>query len=226
MYTRRPPICIPGNQEPAAAPPGRHVPAFRLTARIPKDAVPFGFCSGGFTSTSSLRSGQRGPTEVGRRRYPRADHVPQGAVAFLSARPERSLPTVSLRKPFGFGVGVNGSRLTARLLPSSVVLPRRPPIPYAGHDSLENRDGRRTIRTAPRAVKHFLEKKFRPVFPALLAPLSAFGNFIHSRFPQVEISWRICGRNFFRASRAPTATQSGARDFAAPSVYNLWEHRH
>ena len=33
--------------------------------------MPFGFCSGGFTSTSSLRSGQRGSTEVERRSLPR-----------------------------------------------------------------------------------------------------------------------------------------------------------
>ena len=35
-----------------------------------EDAVPFGFCSGGFSSTSSLRSGQRGSTEVERRSLP------------------------------------------------------------------------------------------------------------------------------------------------------------
>ena len=36
-----------------------------------EDVVPIGFCSGGFTSTSSLRSGQRGSTEVERLSLPR-----------------------------------------------------------------------------------------------------------------------------------------------------------
>jgi hypothetical protein len=36
-----------------------------------EDVVPIGFCSGGFTSTSSLRSGQRGSTEVERHPLPR-----------------------------------------------------------------------------------------------------------------------------------------------------------
>ena len=38
--------------------------------------VPLGFCSGGFTSTSSLRSGQRGSTEVERRSLPRRLIIP------------------------------------------------------------------------------------------------------------------------------------------------------
>jgi hypothetical protein len=37
----------------------------------PEGVVPIGFCSGGFTSTSSLRSGQRGSTEVERHPLPR-----------------------------------------------------------------------------------------------------------------------------------------------------------
>jgi hypothetical protein len=46
--------------------PGRHGLTFGKS-RASEDAVPFGFCSGGFSSTSSLRSGQRGSTEVERR---------------------------------------------------------------------------------------------------------------------------------------------------------------
>src|ERR1700746_4014651 len=37
-----------------------------------EDVAPIGFCSGGFTSTSSLRSGQRGSTEVERHPLPRS----------------------------------------------------------------------------------------------------------------------------------------------------------
>ena len=38
--------------------------------------MPIGFCSGGFTSTSSLRSGQRGSTEVERLSLPRRLIIP------------------------------------------------------------------------------------------------------------------------------------------------------
>ena len=41
-----------------------------------EDVVPIGFCSGGFTSTSSLRSGQRGSTEVERHPLPRRLIIP------------------------------------------------------------------------------------------------------------------------------------------------------
>jgi len=89
------PACASGGSPPVGA-----CPSFDEPLAVPKDAAPVGFCSGGFTSTSSLRSGQRGSTEVERRRYPEADHCLASAVAFLSARPERSLPTISLRQAF------------------------------------------------------------------------------------------------------------------------------
>lgn len=89
------PACASGGSLPVGA-----CPLFSEPLAAPKGAAPIGFCSGGFTSTSSLRSGQRGPTEVERRRYPEADHCLASAVAFLSARPERSLPTISLRQAF------------------------------------------------------------------------------------------------------------------------------
>lgn len=92
-------IYIP-ERVPAAAHPRSVRARFREPLAAPKGAAPIGFCSGGFTSTSSLRSGQRGSTEVERRRYPEADHCLASAVAFLSARPERSLPTISLRQAF------------------------------------------------------------------------------------------------------------------------------
>ena len=154
--------------EPAAAPPGRHVRTFQSASRVPEDAVPFGFCSGGFTSTSSLRSGQRGSTEVERRRYPEADHVLRGAVAFLSARPGSGLPAAPCAKPFGFGVGVNSSRLTARLLPSSVVSPRRPPIPSPVTAPLRTATGG-GLYARPRGLSSTFSKKF---FGPFFGPLS------------------------------------------------------
>ncbi len=93
------PFCIPTCAS-GGSPPVGACPSFDEPLAVPKDAAPVGFCSGGFTSTSSLRSGQRGSTEVERRRYPEADHCLASAVAFLSARPERSLPTISLRQAF------------------------------------------------------------------------------------------------------------------------------
>jgi len=68
MYTHRLPFCIP-KRVPAVAHPRSARTHFRKSLAS-EDAVPFGFCSGGFSSTSSLRSGQRGSTEVERRSLP------------------------------------------------------------------------------------------------------------------------------------------------------------
>ena len=62
-------ICIP-KRVPAAAHPRSARANFRQPLKS-EDLVPIGFCSGGFTSTSSLRSGQRGSTEVERHPLPR-----------------------------------------------------------------------------------------------------------------------------------------------------------
>ena len=67
-------ICIP-KRVPAAAHPRSARANFRQPLRS-EDLVPIGFCSGGFTSTSSLRSGQRGSTEVERRSLPRRLIIP------------------------------------------------------------------------------------------------------------------------------------------------------
>ena len=67
-------ICIP-KRVPAAAHPRSARANFRQPLKS-EDLVPVGFCSGGFTSTSSLRSGQRGSTEVERRSLPRRLIIP------------------------------------------------------------------------------------------------------------------------------------------------------
>jgi hypothetical protein len=67
-------ICIP-KRAPAAAHPRSARANFRQPL-TPEGVVPIGFCSGGFTSTSSLRSGQRGSTEVERRSLPRRLIIP------------------------------------------------------------------------------------------------------------------------------------------------------
>jgi hypothetical protein len=67
-------ICIP-KRAPAAAHPRSARANFRQP-HTPEGVVPIGFCSGGFTSTSSLRSGQRGSTEVERHPLPRWSIIP------------------------------------------------------------------------------------------------------------------------------------------------------
>ena len=69
MYTQ-PAACLYPEAWPAAA-HSRSARADYCLPLAPEGAVPLGFCSGGFTSTSSLRSGQRGSTEVERRPLPR-----------------------------------------------------------------------------------------------------------------------------------------------------------
>ena len=65
MYTRRA-ACLYPEAWLAVAHPRSARADFRQPL-TPGGVVPVGFCSGGFTSTSSLRSGQRGSTEVERR---------------------------------------------------------------------------------------------------------------------------------------------------------------
>jgi hypothetical protein len=67
-------------------------------------------------------------------------------------------------KPFGFSVRRHGSRLNRLLLSSNGVSPHPFADPLAGHDSLENRDGRRTISTCPERVKRFFENFFKAIF--------------------------------------------------------------
>jgi hypothetical protein len=108
-------ICIP-KRAPAAAHPRSARANFRQPL-TPEGVVPVGFCSGGFTSTSSLRSGQRGSTEVERRSQPRrlitpserrrvfiraAREVPVGLLPAQAFRPrpgrqwQRLLPLVAV----------------------------------------------------------------------------------------------------------------------------------
>jgi hypothetical protein len=144
-----------------------HPRSARINFRQPltsEDVVPVGFCSGGFTSTSSLRSGQRGSTEVERRPLLRWSIIPSERLrVFIRAarkRPVSLLPAQAFR--------LRPGRQWQQLLPPVAVLKRRvtasPADPRAGHDSLENRDGSRTIRTRPDTVKTFLRKTFSSHF--------------------------------------------------------------
>jgi hypothetical protein len=114
-------ICIP-KRAPAVAHPRSARANFRQPLR-PEGLAPLGFCSGGFTSTSSLRSGQRGSTEVERRSLPRrliipserqrvfiraAREAPVGLFPAQTFRPrpgrqwQRLLPLVAVLRLLGF----------------------------------------------------------------------------------------------------------------------------
>jgi len=67
-------------------------------------------------------------------------------------------------KPFGFSVRRHGSRTNRLLLSSNGVSPHPLADPLAGHDPLENRDGRRTISRCPERVKRFFEIFFKAIF--------------------------------------------------------------
>lgn len=115
------PVYIP-KRVPAVAHPRSARANFRQPLKS-EDLVPIGFCSGGFTSTSSLRSGQRGSTEVERRSLPRrliipserrrvfiraAREVPVGLLPAQAFRPrpgrqwQRLLPLVAVLRLSGF----------------------------------------------------------------------------------------------------------------------------
>ena len=100
-------------------------------------AAPFGFCSGGFSSTAGLRSDETRPDpKVGRLCLPTADQVRRAPPVFIRALRE-SLPTL-LSRPFGRGAGVNRhsanrsacalrrrTLLPSACLPASVTAPLR-----------------------------------------------------------------------------------------------------
>jgi hypothetical protein len=109
-------ICIP-KRAPAVAHPRSARANFRQPL-TPEGMVPLGFCSGGFTSTSSLRSGQRGSTEVERHSQPRRLIIPseRHRVFIRAARemPVGLLPAQAFRPRPG--------RQWQRLLPLVAVL--------------------------------------------------------------------------------------------------------
>ena len=186
-------ICIP-KRVPAAAHPRSARANFRQPLKS-EDLVPIGFCSGGFTSTSSLRSGQRGSTEVERHPLPRWLIIPseRRRVFIRAAReaPVGILPAQAFRPRPG--------RQWQRRLPLVAVLRLKCfhphlPIPYAGHDCRNNRDGSRTIRTHLEAVKTFFQKNIRANFARFWhfsrhLKSSSTGNFhrwkSHARFVEI-----------------------------------------
>ena len=152
MYTHQLPFCIP-KRVPAVA----HLRSARTHFRkslASEDAVPFGFCSGGFSSTSSLRSGQRGSTEVERRSLPTR-------LIISSRAPSRFYPRGSDESADSSCASLSASAgaSVAATLPPVAVLKHRVAAMLAdllaGHGSRENRDGRRTIRRRVWPVKSF-----------------------------------------------------------------------
>ena len=144
--------------------PGRRGLTFSQPLR-PEGLAPLGFCSGGFTSTSSLRSGQRGSTEVERLSLPRRLITPseRRRVFIRAAResPVGHTPCAGLSASAGASVAAT---FAACRCPQIVGFPLQPADPHAGHGCRNNRDGSRTIRMRPETVKTFFQKKFRAKF--------------------------------------------------------------
>ena len=91
-----------------------HLRSARINFRqplAPEGAVPIGFCSGGFTSTSSLRSGQRGSTrKLSGIRYSEVNHSPKRRRVFIRAARETPvgiLPAPSLSASAGASLATN-----------------------------------------------------------------------------------------------------------------------
>lgn len=158
-------ICIP-KRVPAAAHPRSARANFRQPLRS-EDLVPLGFCSGGFTSTSSLRSGQRGSTEVERRSLPRWLIIPseRRRVFIRAAReaPVGILPAQAFRPRPG--------RQWQRRLPLVAVLRLkrfRPnlPIPSPVTTAVTIATGAGLYARAPGLSRLFFKKSLGRISPA------------------------------------------------------------
>lgn len=159
MYTRGLPFCIP-KRVPAVA----HLRSARThfrKSRTSEDVVPFGFCSGGFSSTSSLRSGQRGSTEVERRPLLRGRSFPRERRRVFIRAAQTSLPTHPAQA-FRLRLGRQWQQLNRWLLSSSIALPRRLPIPSPVAAPLRTATGGGLYAGAFSLSRSFFEKKFRP----------------------------------------------------------------
>jgi hypothetical protein len=152
-------ICIP-KRVPAVAHPRSARANFRQPL-TPEGVVPVGFCSGGFTSTSSLRSGQRGSTEVERRSLPRRLIIPseRRRVFIRAAReaPVGILPAQAFRPRPG--------RQWQRRLPLVAVLGLKcfhlnPPIPSPVTVAVTTATGAGLYARVPRLSRLFFEKVF------------------------------------------------------------------
>ncbi len=150
-------ICIP-KRVPAAAHPRSTRANFRQPLRS-EDLVPIGFCSGGFTSTSSLRSGQRGSTEVERRSLPRRLITPseRRRVFIRAARemPVGLLPAQAFR--------LRPGRQWQRRLPLVAVLGLKrfrlnPPIPSPVTVAVTTATGAGLYVRVPGLSRHFFKK--------------------------------------------------------------------
>ena len=161
-------ICIP-KRVPAAAHPRSARANFRQPL-TPEGVVPIGFCSGGFTSTSSLRSGQRGSTEVERHPLPRWLIIPseRRRVFIRAAReaPVGIFPAQAFRPRPG--------RQWQRRLPLVAVLRLKrfrlnPPIPTPVTIAVTTATGTGLYARVPRLSRLFFKKllgRNQPVFRA------------------------------------------------------------
>ena len=180
-------FCIP-KRVPAAA----HLRSARTHFRkslASEDAVPFGFCSGGFSSTSSLRSGQRGSTEVERRSLPGGRSFPLGRRRVFIRAARTNLP-IHPAQAFRLRRERQWQQLNRRLLSSSIASPQCLPISSPVTAAVTTATGGGLYAGAPGVSRLFFENFFRP-FSADFSPFRA----IQKLHPQ-PIS---TGGNFMRA---------------------------
>ena len=155
-------IYIP-KRVPAAAHPRSARANFRQPL-APEGAVPIGFFSGGFTSTSSLRSGQRGSTEVERRSLLRRLITP--------SKRHRVFIRVAREAPVGLfpaqAFRPRPGRQWQRLLPLVAVLRSKCfhlnlPIPSPVTAAVTTATGAGLYAHVPRLSRLFVEKLFRRI---------------------------------------------------------------
>ena len=196
MYTLRLPVLYPeACASGGSAPVGTD--SLPQVSRYPRrDAVPFGFCSGGFSSTSSLRSGQRGSTEVERRSLPggRSSPLERRRVFIRAAR--TNLPTHPAQA-FRLRRERQWQQLNRRLLSSSIASPQCLPISSPVTAAVTTATGGGLYAGASGVSRLFFENFFRPFsadfspFRAIQKlhpqPISTGGNFM--RFKYAKLRW-------------------------------------
>lgn len=164
-------FCIP-KRVPAAAHPRSARTHFRKSLAYPRrDAVPFGFCSGGFSSTSSLRSGQRGSTEVERRSLPGGRSFPLERRRVFIRAARMNLPTHPAQA-FRLRRERQWQQLNRRLLSSSIASPQCLPISSPVTAPVRTATGGGLYAGEHGVSRLFFEKFFRP-FSAEFSPLPA-----------------------------------------------------
>jgi hypothetical protein len=228
MYTRRLPILYPEACASGGSPPVGTDPLPQVSRYPRRDAVPFGFCSGGFSSTSSLRSGQRGSTEVERRSLPGGRSFPLGRRRVFIRAARTNLP-IHPAQAFRLRRERQCQQLNRRLLSSSTASPRCLPISSPVSVPVRTATGGGLYAGAWGVSRLFFENFFRPVsagFSAFRAiqkvhpqPISTGGNFMREAWK--NSSPRLNSKRAKNLSRDSRCLQTTTRRAAGSGAGNL-----